>query len=89
MNMISYCDLLFTEKDSMWNEYTKLESIIDILQTYNHPLVPALIPQLIYLKDSKLQRWYFLYHKIDILTSHPYHYMKYIFLTHEINDIWS
>ena len=87
--MTSYLDLLFTKKDSIWNEYIKLGSIIDILQTYNHPDVPLLIPRLIYLKDSKLQQWYFLYHKIDILTSHPYHYMKYIFLTHEINDIWS
>jgi hypothetical protein len=89
MNMISYCDLLFTEKDSMWNEYTKLESIIDILEDYNHPLVPALIPQLISLKYTKLKEWYILYQKIHILTSHPKHYMKYMFLTHEINDIWS
>jgi hypothetical protein len=89
MNMISYCDLLFTEKDSMWNEYTKLESIIDILQTYNHPAVPLLIPQLISLKNSKLQQWYSLYYKIDTLRSYPKHYMKYMFLTHEINNIWS
>jgi hypothetical protein len=87
--MTSYIDLLFYERDNIWNIYAKLGSVIDLLQTYDHPAVPLLIPQLISLKNSKLQQWYSLYYKIDTLRSYPKHYMKYMFLMHEINDIWS
>jgi len=87
--MSSYIDLLYYDMNNTWNLYTKYESIIHILHTYDHPLVSILIERMNSLKDSKLQEWYFLYHRIDIIKSRPYHYMKYMFLTHEINDIWS
>jgi len=82
---MSYIDLIYYNTNNTWDEYIKLGSIIDILQTYNH----SAVQQIIYLQHLKLQKWFVLYNKLDILTSRPHHYMKYIFLTHEVNDIWS
>lgn len=87
--MTSYIQLLYNDMNDKWNVYVKFESVINILCTSNDLLAPILVERLIELKYVKLQELHSIKAKIEKMYMSPYHYMKYMFPTHEINDIWS
>ena len=87
--MASYINLLYTHMNNLWNEYLTLDSVIHKLETHNHPMVPLLLQRIISLKYETFQQWKHIKTKFEKLNMYPRHYMKHIFLTYEINHIWS